>query len=237
MALVGGRGSVLRMRSLLLLLFVVFACGVCAQEQAEKAAVNEVPQVKEKTFEECIEMLASEEFADRAQAREGIFQLAENDREGVKMKLLAAYDGTENPEVKCQCREIYLNMTGFLGIKYMALRTNGEKPTKGCKVDLVIEGMPGAQAGLLQGDVIVSVDGHEFDAQVEPQKFFAEYVQAHTPGHKIKVKYLRQGNLTEVEVKLREMPEKLILPKEKANRDLLFQSELNSFRQHQKKPK
>lgn len=73
------------------------------------------------------------------------------------------------------------------------------KVNQGVLVNHVNSGSAAEQSGLLVGDVIIGIDGHDISSVSELQ----EWVARNRPGKEISVSYLREGNLQEVKARLR----------------------------------
>ncbi len=61
---------------------------------------------------------------------------------------------------------------------------------------------PATAAGVVRGDVIVKVDGHE----VESNEDFEQWLQTHGEGESVKLSVLREGALAEIEVTSKSVP-------------------------------
>jgi putative serine protease PepD len=82
------------------------------------------------------------------------------------------------------------NAGGYLGVDITTLtpalrQQYGFTPTQGAVILTVVAGSPAAKAGLVQGDVIVSIDGHAITSSEDLQKL----VQADKPGQTITITY------------------------------------------------
>jgi S1-C subfamily serine protease len=82
------------------------------------------------------------------------------------------------------------NGGGYLGVDITTLtpalrQQYGFTPTSGAVVLTVVAGSPAAKAGLVQGDVIVDIDGHAITSSEDLQKL----VQADKPGQTITITY------------------------------------------------
>ncbi len=97
--------------------------------------------------------------------------------------------------------------TGFLGI-YMADLTAGVKNqigysgSGGVAVQQVFSGSPADQAGIQPGDVILQVDGEDFDNM----KTLHDYIASKKPGDTIRLNVWSQGMKKFVAIKLGETP-------------------------------
>ncbi|HSZ37274.1 MAG TPA: PDZ domain-containing protein, partial [Acidimicrobiales bacterium] len=82
------------------------------------------------------------------------------------------------------------NGGGYLGVDITTLtpalrQQYGFTPTSGAVILTVVSGSPAAKAGLVQGDVIVSIDGKAIATSDDLQKV----VQADKPGQSISITY------------------------------------------------
>ena len=82
------------------------------------------------------------------------------------------------------------NGGGYLGVDITTLtpalrQQYGFTPTTGAVILTVVAGSPAAKAGLVQGDVIVNIDGHAITSSEDLQKL----VQADKPGQVITITY------------------------------------------------
>jgi S1-C subfamily serine protease len=98
----------------------------------------------------------------------------------------------------------------WIGVRYVFVRGENAKPpfTFGAKLakgnaaseDAVIKNSPAEEAGLKEHDIIIAVDGVEF----EQGKALAELIAPHRSGDKIKVQYIRDGKLFDTTIVLGE---------------------------------
>jgi len=87
---------------------------------------------------------------------------------------------------------------GYIGVQ-------SEPPAhdeKGAMVDQVVDGTPGAKAGLREGDVIVKVDDHDIDSPAA----LVRAIGGHDPGDKVTLGVLRDGKSMDVPITLGERP-------------------------------
>jgi serine protease Do len=92
---------------------------------------------------------------------------------------------------------------GYLGIRLRNVTTDlkdafGLKDTKGALVEDVEKGLPGDQAGLRPGDVIVGVDGKGVNTMDE----LVKTISAREPGSRVKLNLLREGRPVVVTARL-----------------------------------
>ncbi|SUC79137.1 Serine endoprotease DegS precursor [Providencia stuartii] len=97
---------------------------------------------------------------------------------------------------------------GYIGITARELpqiRTNNNNidQIKGLRVFQVAPNGPAAKSGILQGDIILSVDNKPAISAAETMDLVAEI----RPGSKVPVKILRDGEVKDVDVIIEEIPE------------------------------
>ncbi|HEM7128309.1 TPA: outer membrane-stress sensor serine endopeptidase DegS [Providencia stuartii] len=97
---------------------------------------------------------------------------------------------------------------GYIGITARELpqiRTNNNniEQIKGLRVFQVAPNGPAAKSGILQGDIILSVDNKPAISAAETMDLVAEI----RPGSKVPVKILRDGEVKDVDVIIEEIPE------------------------------
>jgi len=83
------------------------------------------------------------------------------------------------------------------------VKTFGLDNARGALINQVVEDSPADKAGLKQGDVILSFDGHMIESSTQ----LPTLVSTQRPNQKKKVKILRNGKPLTLTVKLGEMPE------------------------------
>jgi serine protease Do len=92
----------------------------------------------------------------------------------------------------------------FLGADMVELNGDvakklGIQQTHGVYIDGVMEGGSAEHAGLRKGDIITGIDGKELRNSAE----LTEYVGRHRPGDRVKLTIVREGDVDEVPVELR----------------------------------
>ena len=92
---------------------------------------------------------------------------------------------------------------GYLGIRLRNVSTDlkdafGLKDTKGALVEDVEKGLPGDQAGLRPGDVIVGVDGKNVNTMDE----LVKTISSREPGSRVRLNLLREGRPVVVTARL-----------------------------------
>jgi serine protease Do len=101
---------------------------------------------------------------------------------------------------------------GYLGVQIRALDAAiaerlGNPQGQGVVVARVMEDSPAAQAGILAGDVITTIDGQTVKEPGELQRRIAD----HGPSKSVNLKVLRDGKSLEVLVTLRDQPETAVM--------------------------
>jgi serine protease Do len=94
---------------------------------------------------------------------------------------------------------------GYIGVQIKSVDQTmanaiGLKEAKGVLVDKLVKDGAGEEAGLKEGDVILTIDGKEVNAANELQT----YVATHHPGDKVVLKVFRDGQSLEKSVTLRQ---------------------------------
>ncbi|HET9299979.1 MAG TPA: PDZ domain-containing protein [Candidatus Polarisedimenticolaceae bacterium] len=92
---------------------------------------------------------------------------------------------------------------------FLGVRTSEETSEDGgARVDMVVDDSPADDAGIREGDVIISFDG----ASVRGREGLTERIHAADPEEKVKVGILRNGKRETVEVTLGERSHTIIVP-------------------------
>jgi serine protease Do len=114
--------------------------------------------------------------------------------------LIAAVGTSEDPTgvgvISVAARSLDERTKGFLGISMAP--PNEEAPVKGVEISKVITGGAAKRAGLLEGDVIVSIDAEPINSPRQLQKLVAGL----KPDQKVKIKLERNGKPKEIELSL-----------------------------------
>jgi hypothetical protein len=122
-----------------------------------------------------IDQLADPAFTTRQRAAKDLCELAGEHLMEVEMALADAYRGAKDPEIRCMSREIlttlFLSRVGYLGIRYgMREYTNPAGITQWTINVLGIQPDSAAtKSGLLQGDLILSVNGKKFTSAADTE--------------------------------------------------------------------
>lgn len=117
-----------------------------------------------------------------------------------------AIPASDLKSVVAQLRENGKVSRGFLGVSMSSLSEEGKQllgTEGGALLVQVAADSPAAKGGLLQGDVVVKVDGHA----IADQRDLLQAVAGKSPGTRIKVDLLRQGKPQSLEVILGERPQ------------------------------
>jgi predicted metalloprotease with PDZ domain len=93
---------------------------------------------------------------------------------------------------------------------FLGVRTSEETESEdgGARVDEVVDDSPAEEAGIHEGDVIISFDG----ATVRGPMALTEHIHEASPDDKVKVGIVRNGKRETVEVKLGERSHTIIVP-------------------------
>jgi S1-C subfamily serine protease len=88
---------------------------------------------------------------------------------------------------------VHIGATGFLGVQVLSAsnaRSQGVQSGSGAAVQAVLQGTPAANAGLSQGDVITSVDGHS----VSSPSALQAALELHHPGDSVHLGWTDQAD-------------------------------------------
>ncbi len=200
----------------MLLVLVLMSPAARGQEKTQPAGkANQTTQEVQKA----IGQLGNQRFSAREAAQQQLLKAAGDDSETVLNECVAAYSGTEDPEIKLRLGEILKKIfetqvlnkpQGFLGIRMGTGQTTNENgvPVRTIAVIDFVKDSAAQAAGLVQGDLILRVN--DFDVNVQPAVMaFARYIQSHRPGETVKVTVKRQGKPQVIEVKLGNFPPEL----------------------------
>ena len=107
-----------------------------------------------------------------------------------------------------QLRETGHVVRGWLGVAVQGVtpaiaKSLGMQKAEGALIASVNPGTPAAHAGLQQGDVIISADGH----QIKTVHDLPRVVAATPPGRTLKMEVLRNGKQQQIAAKVAQMPE------------------------------
>lgn len=102
---------------------------------------------------------------------------------------------------------------GYLGVQIQDVTADeakalGWEAPRAAKVVAAVEGGPGAQAGLLAGDIIVSIDGVE----IATARGLADAISGKPPGAEVTLRLLREGRENRIKLPLGVRPASLDEP-------------------------
>jgi S1-C subfamily serine protease len=91
-----------------------------------------------------------------------------------------------------------------LGVRYLQLEADSpyftsDSVSNGAYIAEVIEGLPAAQAGIMVGDIITSIDGEPVTLEID----LRNRIYAHQPGDTVTLEVLRNGEIIQLDVTLR----------------------------------
>ncbi len=157
--------------------------------------------------EKLLKQLDSENYLERNTATDELGKWVRKANKSQIEELQAFSEKTDSPEVRERVRDVLNNNAflavpntrGFIGIQMNAV--NG-----GVMITGVEKGQPADKAGLLPGDVIVEIDGHNLSQmKAEPldvMNYLKDYVKKKKQGEKLQLKFKRGGKLMEKDLKL-----------------------------------
>lgn len=198
--------------SVVMMLFSAAPVGQAPSTQGAEAMPAE--------FQQWLEQLSSPRFARREQATE---ELCEIDREFLPA-IHTAYVEADDYEVKRRLRYVaeakfyqqqMEGRRGFLGIRVgqrveMFPVDGSDKALRGVVIEEVLEGFSAQRSGLMNKDVIISVDGKDLPDDPTPATFIAQ-ISAMPPGRELSVRVVRtQGLARGLDVPLGDEPGKAL---------------------------
>lgn len=161
-----------------------------------------------------VKALASEEFREREEAQSQLAVWASANPERAMKLLYFEYETASEPEVRLRVRDTLRRLVvedhqrnhgeGYVGIRMMELNVaipGDDQPRSGIQVVEVVADSPAAKAGLELGDIIVSLEGQRWSGPGTPDAF-SSVVRKFKPRDKVKLEFLRHGELKKVEVEL-----------------------------------
>lgn len=163
--------------------------------------------------------LGSEDFKERIKAQTDLSRWALEKPAVSKPWLFRELEATEDPEVRFRLREVlkgavvaehqkdgpgYVGI-GMLDVEVMVPGKDGPEPRAGVSITRVQADTPASRAGLLAGDVVVSVDQLKWTEGIASTGF-QEAIMKHKPGDKVELGILRGAELKKVEVTLAARP-------------------------------
>jgi C-terminal processing protease CtpA/Prc len=176
-----------------------------------------------------IAQLADPAFTTRQQAARALRELGEKHLMEVETALAHAYQASEDPEVRYMSREIlttlFINNIGFLGIRFgMSEYTNPAGITQWTINVLGIQPDTAAtKSDLLQGDLILSVNGKKFTSAADTE--WRQIVKSINSGSSVVLKISRDQKEKQISAILGRWPFPLTL----AEKNEVFAMKLAQF--------
>jgi len=167
--------------------------------------------------EDFIDGLKSEDFKVREAAQADVIEWAGKQTETRVHLLLEQARNAPDPEVRQRCHNVLYALAmeeylqdgeGFVGIQMNGVRAQvpGEDvPRQVILITRVLPDTPAREAGLLAGDMIVSVNG-EKPAHDDALTSFHHTIRGLKPGEKTRFEVIRDGDSMEVELALGRRP-------------------------------
>jgi hypothetical protein len=161
--------------------------------------------------------LGSEEFKARAQAQRDLSKWALDHPEPAQEWLLAELDAAKDPEIRLRLRDVLAEVViaghqkdgpGYVGINMddVQVMVPGEADLRaGVKIVRTVKESPATRAGLLAGDVIVSLDQLRWNGD-SATLAFAEAIKKYKPGATVELGILRNAELKKIPVTLAPRP-------------------------------
>lgn len=166
-----------------------------------------------------VDSLASEAFKQRTKAQMDLSRWALEQPDVSQEWLFRELEATEDPEVRIRLREVMKEVVvaehqkdgpGYVGISMLDVEVmvpgdDGAEARAGVSISRVQADTPASRAGLLAGDVVVSVDQLKWTNGPATPGFQAA-IMKHKPGDKVELGILRGAELKKVEVTLAARP-------------------------------
>ena len=169
--------------------------------------------------------LTAPELKERVKARESLAKWAENHPEKAKELFLHHLRHSEDPEIRENCLVLLKQIAtidygsfgeGYMGISMgnetMVQLPNSEEPLYGLSINSVTKGAPAEKAGLKPGDIIIAVNGHEWQktqAILDSRNGIQAKIRAVGAGKVAQMSIWRQKQLLQIPVKLTRRPSNL----------------------------
>lgn len=174
---------------------------------------------QDETTRALVDSLGSEAFKERIKAQTDLSRWALEKPAVSKPWLFRELEATDDPEVRFRLREVLKGAVvaehqkdgpGYVGIGMMDVEVmvpgkRGPEPRAGVSITRVQADTPASRAGLLAGDVVVSVDQLKWTEGIASTGF-QEAIMKHKPGDKVELGILRGAELLKVEVTLAARP-------------------------------
>jgi hypothetical protein len=162
-----------------------------------------------------VEKLGSEDFKVRQGASAELVRRGRENPPAVQALCLHSYLTSTDPEIRLRSkdvlRELLTESYGFLGVKHRAAEyfDDAGEPRKGVAIMLVLDGQAAQAAGLQVGDIVISIDGKEFDEK-EPAEDFSRRIRLLGAGRKATLKVVRAGETITVPLTTGSAPRDLV---------------------------
>lgn len=166
-----------------------------------------------------VDSLASENFLERVEARDKLLEWGRKNPPRAMDLLYAEYGTATDAEARILLREALRDLVvedhlrnhgeGYVGVRMLELPNvavpGDQMPRAGVQVIVVEPESPADRAGLVVGDVIVSLDGLRWSGPGATDAFTSA-VRKHKPRETVKLGILRNGEMNEVSVALGTRP-------------------------------
>ncbi len=165
-----------------------------------------------------VDSLASENFLERVEAREKLLEWGRRNQARAMDLLYTEYGAATDAEARILLREALRDLVvedylrnhgeGYVGVRMLELNvavSGDQVPRTGVQIIFVEPGSPADRAGLVVGDVIVSLDGLRWSGPGATDAF-TNAVRKRKPRETVKLGILRNGEMNEVSVALGTRP-------------------------------
>lgn len=187
-------------------LFLLFATSLLGGTIAEEKLVK--PKELPREWQELVENLSSSDFATRIKAEQSLIELGvvsdQSDLGGLYDLLIKSDD----PDLRIRLRSTVMGIfreqffgrsMGFVGIRM----TNAGQMVKvaGVQPETAAE-----KADLRMNDLIMEVDGKNFQREMDPSEGFKRYIQGKRPGETVELAVRRGMEILTIKISLGERP-------------------------------
>jgi predicted metalloprotease with PDZ domain len=161
--------------------------------------------------------LRSLEFAKREAAQTELLAWGRSGMDAALEALFQQSKSSDDPEIRARCLQVVRDLVadqyvkageGYIGIGLadeIVVVPDQPKSCHAIRVTAVMPRMPGDQAGIKMGDLIVSLDGAFWpDAEASPN--FREAIRRAKPTSTVRLGILREDKIVQVEVVLARRP-------------------------------
>ena len=171
----------------------------------------------EKLPDQILAQLKNEDFKLREIAQAQLLEWARKHSDTASKLLLEQVERADSPEVRERCREVlrpliddlYLrDGKGFVGIRMQDVKVTLPGETKeriAVQITDVIRGLAADKAGLIQGDMILGVDGKPLAGQ-SASEAMRRAIMGMKPSTVVKLRILHEGKQSDVKVTLGRRP-------------------------------